>query len=104
MSERTKELLKKVDDENEKQMGEKKFGVWSNEKILNVLPTYVQSGGLSEEEAEEFRRKLESPSLVVGDEFPNDKTIVFDLNGEQSKLENYLSNDKPTILNFGSYT
>lgn len=90
--------------EKYKGMGMGKSDVWTDEALRERIPKYVSPTGMSQEDADDMLARIAPEHLAAGNAPPD--PLVYTLEEEQRHvpLSTFLSKERPTVLNFGSYT
>ena len=80
-----------------------KFGELTDEETIQIVQKYADETGKKGLTSEQAKKHLDAMYILKeGDNAPNG--IVYSINGEEVQLHSLFSEDKPTVLNFGSYT
>lgn len=80
-----------------------KFGNLTDEETIQLYKNYLDEAGKTGLTSEQANKHIQTMYLLnEGDDAPDG--IVYSIEGENVQLHSLFSDDKPTVLNFGSYT
>jgi len=92
--------MNSVDIELQQRYKSLEFGKLSDEETVNRIRFYTGQGDITEDQANEMIASMYV--LKEGDTAPD--STLYNVDGEALSLHSLLSADKPTVINFGSYT